>query len=110
VLGGRNRGAHALIRDGAKIVECADDIVEELGWPAATSKASMAATSNEMTTTSGDSLLRLMRVGEPYDLETLASGAGCEGVELLPRLLELELQGLIARIDGGRFVRSARTC
>ena len=32
VLSGRNRGAHALIRDGAKIVECADDIVEELGW------------------------------------------------------------------------------
>ena len=30
VLSGRNRGAHALIRDGAKIVECADDIVEEL--------------------------------------------------------------------------------
>ena len=26
VLSGRNRGAHALIRDGAKIVECADDI------------------------------------------------------------------------------------
>src|SRR5262249_16455802 len=32
VLSGRNRGAHALIRDGAKIVECADDIVGEL-WP-----------------------------------------------------------------------------
>ena len=31
VLSGRNRGGHALIRDGAKIVECADDIVEELG-------------------------------------------------------------------------------
>ena len=30
VLGGRNRGGHALIRDGAKIVECADDIVGEL--------------------------------------------------------------------------------
>ena len=30
VLSGRNRGGHALIRDGAKIVECADDIVEEL--------------------------------------------------------------------------------
>ena len=35
VLRGRNRGAHALIRDGAKIVESADDIVEEFGWPRA---------------------------------------------------------------------------
>ena len=51
-----------------------------------------------------------MRVGEPYDLDTLATGAGIDGVRLLPRLLELELQGLIARVDGGRFVRSARTC
>src|SRR6185503_8932588 len=31
VLTGRNRGAHALLRDGAKIVESADDILEELG-------------------------------------------------------------------------------
>ena len=31
VLSGRNRGAHALLRDGAKIVETADDILEELG-------------------------------------------------------------------------------
>ena len=30
VLGGRNYGAHALLRDGAKLVECADDILEEL--------------------------------------------------------------------------------
>src|SRR5205814_5067727 len=31
VLNGRNRGAHGLLRDGAKIVESADDILEELG-------------------------------------------------------------------------------
>src|SRR5207244_13073334 len=31
VLTGRNRGAHGLLRDGAKIVESADDILEELG-------------------------------------------------------------------------------
>ena len=30
VLGGRNYGAHALLRDGAKLVECADDILEEI--------------------------------------------------------------------------------
>ena len=33
MLSERNRGAHALIRDGAKIVETADDILEELGIP-----------------------------------------------------------------------------
>ena len=39
VLSGRNRGAHALIRDGAKIVESADDIVEEIGWRSPTASA-----------------------------------------------------------------------
>src|SRR5204862_635961 len=32
ILNGRNRGGHALLRDGAKIVETADDILEELGF------------------------------------------------------------------------------
>ena len=35
VLSGRNRGSHSLLKDGAKVVETADDILEELGWPAA---------------------------------------------------------------------------
>ena len=110
VLSGRNRGAHALIRDGAKIVECADDIVEELGWYATAPSTSRATTSSEATMTSGDSLLQLMRAGEPYDLDALAASAGVEGVRLLPRLLELELQGHVERVEGGRFMRSARTC
>ena len=33
ILSGRNRGSHALLKDGAKVVETADDILEELGWP-----------------------------------------------------------------------------
>ncbi|MCA1651791.1 MAG: DNA-processing protein DprA, partial [Acidobacteria bacterium] len=35
VLSGRNRGSHGLLKDGAKVVETADDILEELGWPSA---------------------------------------------------------------------------
>ena len=32
VLSGRNRGSHGLLKDGAKVVESADDILQELGW------------------------------------------------------------------------------
>ena len=110
VLSGRNRGAHALIRDGAKIVECADDIVEELGWPGLVPRTPADTTSGETSMTSGDSLLQLMRAGEPYDLDALAARAGVQGIRLLPRLLELELQGCVERVEGGRFMRSARTC
>jgi len=45
VLGGRNRGAHALLKDGAKVVESADDILEELGWPAAASAVEISSNS-----------------------------------------------------------------
>ena len=110
VLSGRNRGTHALIRDGAKIVECADDIVEELGWPWAGAPPRGDASSDVQSSTSGDSLLRLMHAGEAYDLDGLAALSGVDGVRLLPRLLELELHGLVQRVDGGRFMRKRRTC
>ena len=110
VLSGRNRGAHALIRDGAKIVECADDIVEELGWRRAGAPASGDASSDAPSSTSGDPLLRLMDAGQAYDLDGLAAVSGVNGVRLLPRLLELELKGLVQRIGGGRFMRQRRTC
>jgi DNA processing protein len=114
VLSGRNRGAHALIRDGAKIVECADDIVEELGWPpgsAGRGSASRHTDSEgqplEQNEGSDDPLLRVMRAGEPYDLDRLAAASGIAGLRLLPRLLELELRGLVERIGDGRYMRSA---
>ena len=110
VLSGRNRGAHALIRDGAKIVECADDIVEELGWRRAGAPARGDASSDARSSTSGDPLLRLMDAGQAYDLDGLAAVSGVDGVRLLPRLLELELHGLVQRVGGGRFMRQRRTC
>jgi DNA processing protein len=42
VLSGRNRGAHALLRDGARIVECAEDILEELGVAAVPAESQAA--------------------------------------------------------------------
>jgi DNA processing protein len=105
VLSGRNRGAHALLRDGAKIVECADDIVEELGWTAPGQSSSNQASSDAQASTSGDPLLRLMQQGETYDLDALAGASGVAGVRLLPHLLELELRGLVQRVAGGRFRR-----
>jgi DNA processing protein len=105
VLSGRNRGAHALIRDGAKIVENADDIVEGLGWPLRTSAIDDRPSNNAAASTSGDPLLQLMDHGHAYDLDALAAASGVDGARLLPRLLELELRGLLQRIGGGRFRR-----
>ncbi|MDA1185106.1 MAG: DNA-processing protein DprA [Acidobacteria bacterium] len=109
VLSGRSRGAHALIRDGAKIVECADDILEELGLDAGERLAGEDV-SGSSTRTCIDPVLRAMHAGQSYDLDELAAESGIDGVRLLPRLLDLELQGLLRRIGGGRFIRQRRTC
>jgi DNA processing protein len=102
VLGGRNVGAHALLRDGAKLVECADDILEEL--PLGIGNRAPEE-SKRMNSASQDPVLRSMDEGDAYDLDEIAERCGVDRVRLLPRLLELELAGALRRIEGGRFVR-----
>src|SRR5439155_4936756 len=110
VLSGRNRGAHGLLRDGAKIVESADDILEELGMarPAGPSGPGPCASPGEGRAVS-DPILACLFPGEPSDLDAIAERSGLSTARLLPRLFELELQGAVARVGGGRFVRVDRT-
>lgn len=105
VLSGRNRGGHALIRDGAKIVEGADDILEELGLVPVAPEQGHRPSTDSGSRSSGDPLLKLMDAGQAYDLDGLAAISGVDGVRLLPRLFELELHGLVRRVAGGRFMR-----
>lgn len=104
-LSGRSRGAHALIRDGAKIVECADDILEELGLVVPAGTTADQASSSLIPTSCGDSILAGMEPGQAYDLDSLSRHSGLDGARLLPRLLDLELRGLVRRVGGGRFMR-----
>ena len=110
VLSGRNRGGHALLKDGAKIVETVDDIVEGLGWDRAADWSIKAGASSSETEGSADPVLAAMAVDHAYDLDALAFNSGLDARRLLPRLIELELAGVIRREGGGRFVRPSRTC
>jgi DNA processing protein len=105
VLGGRNRGGHALIRDGAKIVEGVDDIVEELrhlpGWNAVGS----VETTDEGPTAYGHAVLGHMVVGQASALDGLAAVTGFAGPALLAVLSALELSGRVRRLPGGGFLR-----
>lgn len=100
VLSGRNRGSHGLLKDGAKVVETADDILEELGWPSAVTPSRPTSKSLNL-----DPLLAKMDRGEVYRLDDLVEMTGISGARLLSRLMELELSGRVAGAGGGRFAR-----
>lgn len=104
VLDGRNRGGHALLRDGAKIVETADDILEELGF-AVRNPEEGARASKEGVSPPVDPILSSLTLGEACDLDRIAERTGLSPARLLPRLFELELRGLVGRAGGGRFIR-----
>lgn len=112
VLGGRNFGAHALLRDGAKLVECVDDILEELppGLRAEGLGLGEREESKPLKPASHDPVLRAMEEGDSYDLDEISDRSGVDRMKLLPRLLELELAGAVRRVEGGRFVRFRGPC
>jgi DNA processing protein len=96
VLSGRNRGSHGLLKDGAKVVESAVDILDGLGWPV--SPLHPASTSKLLQS---DVLLARMEIGEVYRLDELMELTGVTGTRLLPRLMELELAGLVTNTGTG---------
>lgn len=85
---GQNRGGHALLRDGAKLVESAVDILQELGMDASVVPLRQSVESVEFT------------------VDDIAAQLHLPPGEALARLLEWELTGEIQRIGLGRFVRS----
>ena len=106
VLGGRNRGSHALLKDGAKVVETADDILEELGWPIPGAGGRAAEPSDSKISGNlliQDRLLGKLDPGEAYDLDELSATVELDASKLLPRLTEWELRGQLVKVPGGRY-------
>ena len=102
---GHNSGCHKLIQDGAKLVECVDDILSELGV---------------LTLRSGDSLPALrpipdlppeqrcildMLTLQPHQVEGMIAESRLSAPQVVGILTLLEMRGLAKRVPGSAFVR-----
>ena len=107
------KGCHKLIKEGAKLVESAADVLGELrmsplaSMTAPDASAAAVATMSAAMSPAGHALLAAM-AHEPVAIDTLARLCGNEPGELSLVLLELELGGQVERLPGGLFQRMNR--
>jgi DNA processing protein len=111
----QSRGCHALIRQGAKLVESAQDILEELpphlfARPARSPQTGVAVCGSvPAETPPGTDPALLQSLGhDPVRLDTLQARTGLDTARLQAQLMALELAGLVGRMPGGLFQRIAR--
>lgn len=99
-----SRGCHALIRQGAKLVETAEDILSELKRQVPV----IGDTASEASKTEGRPTVSPLLVDmgfDPVDMDTLCQRHGMDAATLSAELLNLELMGQLESLPGGFYRR-----
>jgi DNA processing protein len=99
----QSKGCHALIRQGAKLVESAQDVLEELRLPDPFAQVPLA-----LDTPPPDKGLLALLGHDPVGLDALQARSGLDTAQLQAELLDLELEGQVKRLPGGLFQRLVR--
>lgn len=108
----QSRGCHALIKQGAKLVESPQDVLEELKIVAIAAPASDSIATSPCTTSAAglfdteQSLLDALGF-DPVGLDALQARCDLDTANLQAQLMTLELDGQVARLPGGLFQRLA---
>ncbi len=100
----QSKGCHALIKQGAKLVESAQDVLEELRLPDALAQTPLnlqAASAPDPT----ESELLTCLGHDPVSLDALQARCGWPTAQLQAELMALELMGQVGRLPGGLFQR-----
>ena len=94
-----SKGCHALIKQGAKLVESAQDLLQELGVEAAVAASTAAVPA--------DAGLLAQLGYDPCDIDTICARSGLTADRVSAMLLQLELDGKVARLPGGQYQRTS---
>lgn len=98
------RGCHALIKQGAKLVEGANDILDELHWQVqASPKPSCDAAASSV-----NPLMQWLD-SAPTSIDALVARSGLTSDAVCAMLLQLELEGRIASLPGGLYQRTEQS-
>ena len=111
----QSRGCHALLKQGAKLVESAQDVLEELRLqltPPLVPPSKILKTDEnpaedditDITDIEPDDLVKSLGY-DPVSLDALVARTGWDAATLQVRLMELELDGQVARLPGGLYQR-----
>jgi DNA processing protein len=96
-----SKGCHLLLKQGAKLAERSQDILEELG---ALVQGRVAMTEPEYEGTEENPVLDALGY-DPLDLDALCQRSGLTPESASAMLLTLELEGVVSRLPGGKFQR-----
>ena len=114
----RARGSNRLLKEGARLVECAEDVIEDLAPQLAGTQPSAAASENsriekndtperkdgvKQPATDAEALLGYLKEAERSHVDSIIGTSGLDAQTVLTFLLELELKGLVVQHPGKLF-------
>jgi DNA processing protein len=101
----RGRGPHALIKDGAKLVETLEDILVELGIPSQEPTGDGQLAMPELTLSDEEQRALDLLSAQPRPIDDLIAESGLGAAQVSAALMMLEVKGLVRKVPGNSFVR-----